>query len=311
MKRSVEKTEENKENHDSNHRRNKATKRQFILTQPTAQPVQQPFVAYVPVFANTPVEAPTITPPIGRNLVLNLPESTPGTFVLNVPTSSSMYMPTLEQSVPYHPGQYNVLPEYHPNYVAMAAQRSGIAPRRNLPLGTNRVSLGELTGIMGAPIVQRGPHTTLFYNDQLPSNVEDEIFRDSPVQGRAVIPGRSSRRRNSLHRPFQNRYDTYYSTKDSDYAADVYGSSRGFDRIDDQGSFTERILPDGRRVFRKDHVGFGPITVEANTAEPELHHNEDAIDMNLDSDKRKQIPRPENERIMDRRIDIPTPKASE
>jgi hypothetical protein len=282
---------------------NKAMKRQFILTQPAISPVQQqPLVAYVPVVTNSPIVAPPVTSP--RNLVLRLPESTPGTFVLNVPSSPQMFTPTHELSQFYRAGQSNVLPENQPNYVAMATQRSGIIPRRGVLQGTNRVSLGEL-GLMGTPIVRKGPQFTMFYNDHLPSHVEDEIFRDSPLQGRADIPGRSLSERKFLRKDFEDEADD--QATDSDYQTESYDNSRSNGGINDEGSYTERVLPDGRTVFRKDHVGFGPITVEANTAESASRHNDDATDMNLDSDKRKEIPRPENERIMDRRIGIPTP----
>ena len=306
-KRSSESTEVSKETipHVINHHGKKATKRQFILTQPVVQPVQQPIVAYVPVVTNSPVEAPTMMSP--RNLVLSLPERTPGTFMLNVPSNPQMYTHANELNQFLQSRQMNVLPEYQPNYVAMAAQRSRIIPRRGVPQASNRVALGELTGIMGNPIIRKGPHLTMFYNDQLPSHVQDEIFRDSSVQGRAMIPRKSSLGRRAMHKDFEDDSETDYPTTDSDYQTESYDNTPSSERIEDNGSYTERVLPDGRTVFRKDHVGFGPITVEANTAESASHHNDDAIDMNLDSDKRKHIPHPENERIMDRRIDIPTP----
>ena len=287
--------------HVPNHHGNKSMKRQFILTQPVPPPVQRPIVAYVPVVTNSPVPAPTMTSP--HNFVLSLPERTPGTFVLNVPSSPQMFTPTHQLNRFYPSGQFNVLPEYQPNFVAMATQRSGITLPRGVLQGSNKVSLGELTGIMGTPIIRKGPHLTMFYNDHLPSHIEDEIFRDSPVQGRAMIPGRSS----FLHKDFEDDAEADDQTNDSDYQTESYDNSPITERINDQGSYTERVLPDGRTVFRKNHVGFGPITVEANTAESASHHNDDATDMNLDSDKRKQIPRPENERVMDRRIEIPTP----
>ena len=269
----------------------------------------QPVIAYVPVATDSPVQTTPMTP--SPNLVLNVPGRTPGTFVLNVPFSPQMYTPTHELNQFYHSGQFNVLPEYQPNYVAMATARSGITPRRRIVQGSNKISLGELTGIMGSPIVRKGPHVTMFYNDNLPSHVEDEIFRDSPLQGRAMIPGRRSLRRYALHRQLDDGYETDYST-DSDDQTNSYVTSPRTARIQDDGSYIERVLPDGRTVFRKDHVGFGPITVEARTAESALNNNDDAIDMNLDSDKRKEIPHPENERVMDRRIEIPTPaKATE
>ena len=286
------------------HRGNKATKRQFILTQPAVQPVQQSVVAYVPVVTTPQEEAQTMP---AQNLLLNVPEQTPGSLVLNVPSNPQMYTPAHQLDQLYHEGQSNVLPEYQPKYVAMATERSAIIPRRGILQGSNRVPLGELAGIMGTPIIRRGPHVTMLYNDQLPSNVEDEIFRDRSLQGRAIIPGRSFLRRNSLHRHFEDDYDSDDPASYSDYQPNLYHNSRSSERIYDHGSYTERVLPDGRTVFRKDHVGFGPITVEANTAESALRHNDDAIDMNLDSDKRKQIPRPDNERVMDRRIAIPTP----
>lgn len=304
-------------NDDSNHHGNKNAKRQFILTQPVFQPIQQSVVAYVPLFTDPPHQAPAITSPLARDFVLRLPESTPGTFVLNVPSiQQSAQMSTftpgdLELSHFYNSRQYNVLPENQPNYVAMATQRSGInqqAWRRSfgIPKGSNRVPLAELTGIMGSPVVRHGPHVTMFYNGELPSHVQDEIFRDTPVQSRARIPEKSS-----LHKfQFNDEDDdeTDYRSN-SEYTTNTYDDFPSFERIEDNGSYTERVLPDGRTVFRKDHVGFGPITVEANTAESALHHNEDPIDMNLDSDKRKQIPRPGNERsAIDRRIEIPTPK---
>ena len=297
-KRSSETNKMNKETipHVDSQHGNEAMKRQFILTQPVVQPVQQPIVAYVPVVTNSPVAAPTMTSP--RNFVLSLPERTPGTFVLNVPSSPQMFPPTHQLNQFYHSGQFNVLPEYQPNYVAMATQRSGITLPRGVLQGSNKVSLGELTGIMGTPIIQKGPQLTMFYNDHLPSHVEDEIFRDSPVQGRAMIPGRSSLGGKFLPKDFEDDAEA------DDQSYDNYPIN---ERINDQGSYTERVLPNGRTVFRKDHVGFGPITVEANTAESASRHNDDATDMNLDSDKRKQIPRPENERVMDRRIEIPTP----
>lgn len=305
MKRSTG-TVERKETipHVSHHHGNKATKRQFILTQPAVEPVQQSVVAYVPVVTSPQAEAPTMA---AQNVLLNVPEHTPGSFLLNVPSNPQMYAPAHQLDQLYHQEQSNVLPEYQPKYVAMATERSAIIPRRGVLQGSNRVPLGELTGIMGTPIIRRGPHVTMLYNDQLPSNVEDEIFRDRSLQGRAIIPGRSFLRRNSLHRHFEDKYDGDDPATYSDYGTKLYDNSRSSERIYDHGSYTERVLPDGRTVFRKDHVGFGPITVEANTAESALRHNDDAIDMNLDSDKRKQIPRPNNERIMDRRIAIPTP----
>ena len=305
-KRSPKTNKMNKETipHVRNHHGNKATKRQFILTQPV-QPVQQPIVAYVPVVTNSPVAVPTMMPP--HNFVLSLPERTPGAFVLNVPSRPQMFPLTHQLNQFYHSGQFNVLPEYQPNFVAMARQRSGITLPRGVLQGSSKVSLGELTGIMGTPIIRRGPPLTMFYNDHLPSHIEDEIFRDSPVQGRAMIPGRSSLGGKFLHRDFEDDAEADDQTTDSDYETESYDNSPITERIHDQGSYTERVLPDGRTVFRKDHVGFGPITVEANTAESASRHNDDATDMNLDSDKRKQIPRPENERVMDRRIEVPTP----
>ena len=283
---------------------NKATKRQFILTQPAVQPVQQSVVAYVPVVTSPQAESGTMT---GQNLLLNMPEQTAGSFALNVPQSPRIYTPAKQFDQLYHEGQSNVIPEYQPKYVAMATEKSAIIPARGVLQGSNRVPLGELAGIMGTPIIRRGPPVSMFYNDQLPSNIEDEIFRDRSLQGRGIIPRRRFLGRNSLHRHFEDDYDGDDPATYSDDRTEPYGNSRSSEKIYDHGSYTERVLPDGRTVFRKDHVGFGPITVEANTAESALRHNDDAIDMNLDSDKRKQIPHPDNERVMDRRIAIPTP----
>lgn len=306
-KRRKRSAEEDKETipHVKAYHGSKSTKRQFILTEPTTQPVQRPIVGYVPVITNIVDEPPPgnvlLTTP--QNGLLNLPGKTPGTFVLNLPSELTNYAPHPAVNTLLHSGQYNVLPEYQPNYVATATQGSGVVPRRAVPGPT----LGELTGIMGKPIVRRGPRLTMFYNDQLPSNVQDEILRDSVLQGRAMIPGKRFLGRYVPHKQFGDGYATDYRMSDSDDETESYDTSPVPERIEEGGSFTETKLPDGRIVFRKDHLGFGPITVEANTAEPALHHNDDAIDMNLDSDKRKQIPRPENERVMDRRIRIPTP----
>ena len=295
VKRSAEETGKEKAADQSSDHRGKNAKRQFILGQPEAPAVQQPVVAYVPVVTSSPVLAPTMTSAAERNFVLNLPERNPGTFMLSVPSRQQvpqMYIPT-----PGGLGQHDILPEYQPNYVATATQRSGIATRRNYGVlqGSNGIPLSQLTGIMGTPIVRHGPHVTMFYNDPLPSRVQDEIFRERSLQGRAIIPGRYS-----LHKHHFDE-DDYDPTDSDDTDEDLPGTPR----IEDNGSYTERTLPDGRTVFRKDHVGFGPITVEASTAESALRHHDDATDMDLDSDKRKEIPKPVNER---RRLEIPRPK---
>ena len=318
--------------HDNKEEENVA-KRELIMTRPVIPQTTQ-FVTYVPVVSRPQVQAPVQVVPspqiqapqmqavpttVGerRNLVLNLPPKTSGTFLLNLPSSSRV-----PQMYSGNPSSPMVGPMYNPavntgiltnqrDIAAMGLQRSGVVMQP--PQSSSRVPLAQLAGIQGQPIVENNHHLTMLYNNEKwPYQVADQLFGgEQSLQGRTTIPKRRDR--------FEHRHSKWLDDleqddehpEDSDHQPSTHNdeSPSLSERVEDEGSYTERVLPDGRTILKKDQVGFGPITVQAKTAESASRDKDDVTDMDLDSDKRKKIPRPNVHRsYLDKRLGIPKPE---
>ena len=311
-------------NHDDGEKGHIA-KRQFILTRPLIPQTPQ-FVAYVPVLPSSQIEArsmATIPESVGErsNLAVNFPLKTSGTFILSLPSllrgnrlyttnpSGSRLSDSYKPLV--NPG---IVADQQGTTTAMAVQRS--AAVMEAPDGFPPVSLAELAGIQGQPVVQNSRHFTMLYNNEhLPTQVQDQFFGGSLLEGRTRIPGLDRRRRRFRSRYWnrledQDHEDEYPEDYDDERKLynDELPSDMLSERVEDDGSYSEKILPDGRVLLKKNHVGFGPITVQAKTANAASRDQDDVTDMDLDSDKRKQIPHPSQESsYIDKRLGIPTP----